>query len=100
MSFLYREAGRVLQGVESGKASLKTLTLGRTNIAGGGKEGDQNGPKRKVISRSLIGTLVCSSSGCLMGWTTVDVPQLAMRIAVAKNRFLGTASSRYICCFG
>lgn len=48
MSFLYREAGRVLKGVESGKASLKTLTLGRTNSVGGGKGGDENGPKRCV----------------------------------------------------
>lgn len=48
MSFLYREAGRILQGVESGKASLKTLTLGRANGVGGGKGGDENGPKRKV----------------------------------------------------
>ena len=51
MSFLYREAGRVLQGVEDGKASLKTLTLGRTNSVGGGKGGDQNGPKRKVSEK-------------------------------------------------
>eukprot|EP00752_Nemacystus_decipiens_P002477 g2330.t1 len=50
MSFLYREAGRVLQGVEDGKASLKTLTLGRANSVGGGKGGDQNGPKRKLYA--------------------------------------------------
>lgn len=56
MSFLYREAGRVLQGVENGKASLKTLTLGRTTSVGGGKEGDQNGPKRKVTPCSLTRT--------------------------------------------
>lgn len=49
MSFLYREAGRVLQGVEDGRASLKTLALGRANSVGGGKGGDENGPKRKVI---------------------------------------------------
>lgn len=48
MSFLYREAGRVLQGVEDGRASLKTLTLGRATSVGGGKGGDLNGPKRKV----------------------------------------------------
>ena len=48
MSFLYREAGRVLQGVEDGRASLKTLTLGRANSVGGGRGGDENGPKRKV----------------------------------------------------
>lgn len=49
MSFLYREAGRVLQGVENGKASLKTLTLGRANSVGSGKGGDENGAKRKVV---------------------------------------------------
>lgn len=48
MSFLYREAGRILQGVEDGKSSLKTLALGRANSVGGGKGGDENGPKRKV----------------------------------------------------
>lgn len=48
MSFLYREAGRVLQAVEDGKASLKTLALGRKNGVGGGKGGDKDGPKRKV----------------------------------------------------
>lgn len=49
MSFLYREAGRVLQGVEDGKASLKTLTLGNSRSGvGGGKSGDKDGPKRKV----------------------------------------------------
>ncbi|CAM9221125.1 unnamed protein product, partial [Laminaria digitata] len=50
MSFLYREAGRVLQGVEDGRASLKTLTLGRANSVGGGKGGDENGPKRKLYA--------------------------------------------------
>ncbi|CBN78702.1 conserved unknown protein [Ectocarpus siliculosus] len=40
----------VLQGVESGKASLKTLTLGRANSVGGGKGGDENGPKRKLYA--------------------------------------------------
>lgn len=53
MSFLYREAGRVLQGVEDGRASLKTLTLGRANTVGGGKGGDENGPKRKVTRFSM-----------------------------------------------
>lgn len=53
MSFLYREAGRVLQGVEGGKASLKTLTLGRASSVGGGKDGDQDGPKRKVTELPL-----------------------------------------------
>ena len=38
----------MMQGVEDGKASLKTLTLGRPNSVGGGKGGDENGPKRKV----------------------------------------------------
>lgn len=53
MSFLYREAGRILQGVEGGKSSLKTLTLGRANGVGGGKGGDENGPKRKVLLLSV-----------------------------------------------
>lgn len=48
MSFLYRQAGRVLQGVEDGKASLKTLTLARKSGLGGGKGADQDGSKRKV----------------------------------------------------
>lgn len=66
MSFLYREAGRVLQGVENGKASLKTLTLGRSTSVGGGKEGDQNGPKRKVTPRSLSRFQPGFVVGCLM----------------------------------
>lgn len=48
MSFLYREAGRVLKGVEDGRASLKTLTFKANNNVGGGKGGDRDGPKRKV----------------------------------------------------
>lgn len=63
MSFLYREAGRVLQGVEDGKASLKTLTLGQANSVGGGKGGDQNGPKRKVCDENEVG--VCATAGAL-----------------------------------
>lgn len=54
MSFLYREAGRVLQGVEAGRASLKTLALGRANSVGGGKGGDENGPKRKVTDDAAV----------------------------------------------
>ncbi|CAM9825793.1 unnamed protein product, partial [Choristocarpus tenellus] len=52
MSFLYRSAGQVLQGVEEGKASLKTLTLGCGNkwSVGGGKNGDEAGPKRKLYA--------------------------------------------------
>lgn len=82
MSFLYREAGRVLQGVEDGKASLKTLTLGRANSVGGGKGGDENGPKRKVrllyqtifllfaprsFELSKSASLACSFLGCQRG---------------------------------
>lgn len=79
MSFLYREAGRVMKGVEEGRASLKTLTLGRPNNVGGGKGGDENGPKRKVNRWYIFPQLATAFNGCQISGGSIDASRIGRR---------------------
>lgn len=102
MSFLYREAGRVLQGVEDGRASLKTLTLGRANSVGGGKGGDENGPKRKVSACLLLLLLTIQERMVIFVfgkvcklWLHLSTPYIL--ILVCYRTPSGTVSCLFVC---
>lgn len=65
--------------VEEGRASLKTLTLGRPNNVGGGKGGDENGPKRKVNRWYIFPQLATAFNGCQISGGSIYASSIGRR---------------------